>query len=52
MLFPGSSAPDFAVHDQAGRAVHLGEYRGRWVLLWWFAKAVDVGVNGRGRWVP
>jgi len=43
MLFPESTAPEFAVQDQNGRVVHLGDYRGRWVVLWWFAKASTAG---------
>lgn len=43
MLSAGSLAPDFALPDQHGRIVRLGDLRGSWVLLWWYPKAATPG---------
>lgn len=43
MLLPGTPAPDFALPDQDGRVVQLADFRGRWLLLWWFPKASTPG---------
>ncbi len=43
MLAPGTPAPDFALPDQDGRVVRLGDLRGQWVLLWWYPKAATPG---------
>jgi hypothetical protein len=32
---PGQAAPDFAVHDAAGKPVRLSDFRGRHVVLEW-----------------
>jgi thioredoxin-dependent peroxiredoxin len=39
----GSEAPEFTVPDQDGRPTSLSEFRGRWVLLWWYPKADTAG---------
>jgi len=43
MLAPGSAAPAFTLPDQDGRPVSLADFRGRWVVLWWYPKASTSG---------
>ena len=43
MLDEGTNVPDFTVRDHAGRNVSLSDYRGHWVLLWWYPKADTPG---------
>ncbi len=43
MLEAGAEAPDFEVRDQNGRVVHLSDYRGRNVVLWFYPKADTPG---------
>ena len=43
MLREGSPAPDFTLPDEDGRPVSLTDFRGRWVLLWWYPKAATPG---------
>lgn len=43
MLDPGTKAPPFALPDQDGRVVSLADFRGRWLLLWWYPKAATPG---------
>ncbi len=43
MLEEGTPAPPFTLPDQHGRPVSLGDLLGRWVVLWWFAKASTSG---------
>ena len=43
MLEPGAVAPDFEVRDHNGRVVHLSDYRGRNVVLWFYPKADTPG---------
>lgn len=38
MLTEGSEAPDFVLPDQEGKSHRLSEYRGRWVLLYFYPK--------------
>lgn len=38
MLTIGSKAPDFAAPDQDGKIHHLADYRGRWLLLYFYPK--------------
>ncbi|MRR09364.1 redoxin domain-containing protein, partial [bacterium] len=38
MLKPGDAAPDFTLPDQSGAEFTLSEYRGRWVLLYFYPK--------------
>ncbi|MDK2371765.1 MAG: thioredoxin-dependent thiol peroxidase [Candidatus Korarchaeota archaeon] len=37
-LTEGSEAPDFCLPDQDGQEVCLGEYRGKWVILYFYPK--------------
>ncbi len=34
----GNEAPDFLLHDQGGRERRLSDYRGKWVLLYFYPK--------------
>ena len=43
MLAGGTRAPDFTLPDQLGNPVSLSDFHGRWVLMWWFAKASTAG---------
>jgi len=43
VLAEGTAAPPFTLPDQHGREVSLDEYRGRWLVLWWFPKAFTDG---------
>ena len=43
MLTEGTIAPDFTLPDQDGNSVSLSDLRGRWIVLWWFAKAYTSG---------
>jgi peroxiredoxin Q/BCP len=43
MLDEGTKAPDFTLPDQNGNPVSLGDFAGRWVVLWWFPKAFTAG---------
>lgn len=43
MLAEGTTAPDFTLPDQHGNPVSLSDFRGRWVVLWWFPKAFTSG---------
>jgi peroxiredoxin Q/BCP len=43
MLTEGSIAPAFTLPDQNGNPVSLSDLRGRWIVLWWFAKAFTSG---------
>jgi len=42
-LKPGSSAPDFALVDQNGKTVRLGDFKGRKLLLYFYPKADTPG---------
>ncbi len=37
-LKPGDTAPDFETRDQAGKPVHLSDYRGKKVVLYFYPK--------------
>ena len=37
-LAEGSAAPDFALQDQEGRTHRLGDYAGRWLVLYFYPK--------------
>ena len=39
----GDTAPDFVLPDQNGRSRSLVEFRGRWVVLYFFPKADTPG---------
>jgi peroxiredoxin Q/BCP len=43
VLAEGIRAPDFTLPDQEGRPVSLSDFRGRWLVLWWFPKAFTAG---------
>jgi thioredoxin-dependent peroxiredoxin len=39
----GTVAPDFTLNSQEGKAVSLGEYRGKWVVLYFYPKDFTSG---------
>jgi len=43
MLGEGTQAPTFELPDQDGQVVSLEQFRGRWVVLWWYPKASTPG---------
>jgi AhpC/TSA family len=43
MLPEGTAAPSFALPDQLSGTVSLSDFRGRWVVLWWFVEAATPG---------
>jgi hypothetical protein len=43
MLTEGSVAPAFTLPDQNGDRVSLSDFRGRWLVLFWFPKAFTSG---------
>ena len=43
MLDVGTAAPPFTLPDQHGRPVSLEDFRGRWLVFWWFPKAFTEG---------
>jgi peroxiredoxin Q/BCP len=43
MLAEGTTAPDFTLPDQNGDRVSLSDFRGRWLVLFWFPKAFTSG---------
>ena len=43
MLLPGSPAPEFILPDHNAAEVRLSDFRGRWVVIWWYAKAATEG---------
>jgi peroxiredoxin Q/BCP len=43
VLGEGIAAPDFTLADQRGDPVSLGDFRGRWLVFWWFPKAFTDG---------
>ena len=43
MIEPGSTAPDFELTDQDGRAVKLTDFRGQTVVLYFYPKADTPG---------
>jgi peroxiredoxin Q/BCP len=42
-LKPGDTAPDFTVETDQGKQVSLRDYRGRWVVLYFYPKADTPG---------
>ncbi|GIW12997.1 MAG: peroxiredoxin [Tepidiforma sp.] len=38
MLEPGTPAPPFSLPDQDGKTVSLGDFRGKWVVLYFYPK--------------
>jgi thioredoxin-dependent peroxiredoxin len=43
VLQPGTKAPDFTVPDQDRNPVSIADFRGRWVMLWWYPMADTPG---------
>ncbi len=43
MLDVGDAAPDFEVQAHSGKTVRLADFRGKKVLLWFYAKADTPG---------
>ena len=43
ILTRGSVAPDFSLVDQQGNTVRLSDYRGRWVVLYFYPKDMTPG---------
>jgi peroxiredoxin Q/BCP len=43
MLSDGTPAPAFTLPDQDGNPVSLEDYKGKWVVFWWFPKASTAG---------
>ena len=43
MLESGSAAPDFTLENQDGESVSLSDYRGHWVVLYFYPKADTPG---------
>ena len=43
MLTEGTMAPAFTVVDHDGTETSLEQFRGSWVLLWWYPKADTPG---------
>ena len=43
MIATGIEAPAFSLQDQNGDMVNLEDLRGKWVALWWYAKASTPG---------
>jgi peroxiredoxin Q/BCP len=43
MLAEGTTAPPFTLPDQNGDRVSLSDFRGRWLVLFWFPKAFTSG---------
>jgi thioredoxin-dependent peroxiredoxin len=39
MIETGIPAPDFTLDNQDGESVSLSDYRGRWVVLYFYPKA-------------
>lgn len=42
-LTPGDTAPKFQLKADDGREVSLGDFRGRWLVLYFFPKALTPG---------
>lgn len=43
MLAEQSAAPDFEVLDDTNNRVNLSAYRGQWIILYFFPKAMTPG---------
>lgn len=43
MVAAGSNAPDFTVETDEGTQVSLRDYRGKWVVLYFYPKADTPG---------
>lgn len=42
-LTPGDAAPSFRLTADDGREVSLGNFRGRWLVLYFFPKSLTPG---------
>ena len=42
-LQEGAQAPDFTCQSHEGKTVKLSDYRGKWVILWFYPKADTPG---------
>jgi peroxiredoxin Q/BCP len=43
ILQEGADAPDFTARTHEGRDVKLSDYRGKWVILWFYPRADTPG---------
>ena len=43
LLTEGSPAPAFSVPNQDGTTTTLGQFAGKWLVLWWYPKADTPG---------
>ena len=43
LLTEGSPAPAFSVPNQDGDTTSLGQFAGKWLVLWWYPKADTPG---------
>jgi len=43
MLSVGDKAPDFALPDQDGNKIQLSDFRGKWIILYFYPKAMTPG---------
>jgi peroxiredoxin len=43
MLNPGDPAPDFTVRSHMGTDIRLADFRGKYVVLWFYPKADTPG---------
>lgn len=43
MLTEGQEAPDFAVHDTYGKTIRLSDFRGKYVVLYFYPKDLTPG---------
>ena len=43
MLEEGVAAPTFRLPDHDGNPVSLGDFEGKWVVLWWYPAASTPG---------
>ena len=50
MITVGNQAPNFSFTNQDGESVSLGDFSGKYVLLWWYPKADTPGwtIEGNG----
>lgn len=49
MLESGQMAPHFTLQDQGGKPVSLGDYAGRWLVMWWYPRACSEVCSIQGR---
>jgi len=43
LLAPGDPAPDVSLTDHHGRTVRISDFRGRYVVLWFYPRANTPG---------